>query len=40
MLFKGLDIHQKPVSWQPFCEMQDGGQIGLGENGKIVFLTA
>src|SRR6218665_3940320 len=29
-----------PVSWQPYCEMQDSDHIGLGVNGNIVFMIA
>ena len=39
-LCRRWDIDQKPFSRQPFCKIQDGGQIGLGANGNIVFLIA
>ena len=40
MKFNKYFRNRKPVSWQPFCPMQDGGHIGLEANGNIVFLIA
>ena len=40
VLFISGYIDENPFIRHPFCEIQDGGHVGIRGNGNIVFLVA